>query len=339
MLGMTEAALPVRACIDIGGTKTAVSLVDAHGWRARVIEPSASAGAPDVLPRQIVRMVDAACTQAGIDPGHVTAAGIASCGPFVMEHGALALAAPNLCGGLAGAARGLANDWRSIPLQAVLRERFAHLAIENDAVAALVAERRWGALAGLDHCAYVTWSTGIGVGLCVDGQLLRGKNGNAGHAGHMFTTTILDSAQCGCGNVGDVEGTCGGLSLSAAAGIPVAELFARAQAGDAQCAAIVDHAIETMAKMLYNLIATLDLQRISLGGSIFARNANWLLPRLHAAMPAGLRSLLDGVDVVAAGLGERVGDFAALALVAGDDWAVSQWPAPPLSDRPARMLV
>jgi glucokinase len=326
------------ACIDIGGTKTAVSIVDSHGWRARLIEPSASTGASDALPRQIVQMVDHACAQAGIDPHQVTTAGVASCGPFVVEGGALSLAAPNLCGGLAGAARGLANNWQSIPLAPLLSERFACLEIENDAVAALVAERRWGALAGLDHCAYVTWSTGIGVGLCVDGHILRGKNGNAGHAGHMFTTVIRDSALCGCGNVGDVEGTCGGLSLSAAAGMPVAELFARAQAGEAHCAAIVDHAIETFAKMLFNLFATLDLQRIAIGGSIFARNAPWLLPRLHAALPTGLRSLMDNTTVVAAGLGERVGDFAALALVAGSDWRVTDWPAPPLSKRPARTL-
>ena len=99
------------------------------------------------------------------------------------------VAAPNICGGIAGPARGLPNDWMTALLEAPLRERFDRVRVENDCVAALEAERRWGALQGIDHCAYVTWSTGIGVGLCVDGRVLRGKNGNAGHAGHMFVST------------------------------------------------------------------------------------------------------------------------------------------------------
>jgi glucokinase len=65
----------------------------------------------------------------------------------------------------------------------------------------------------MDHCAYVTWSTGIGLGLCVDGHVLRGKNGNAGHAGHSFVTDNQD-ALCGCGNTGDVEGMIAGNAIA-----------------------------------------------------------------------------------------------------------------------------
>jgi glucokinase len=326
------------ACVDIGATKISVSLARAQGWLARVVEPSPVRGEPDALPLQILDMVEQACDKAQLSAQQVHTIGIASCGPFVMQEGALALAAPNLCGGLTQDRAALPNRWTSIPLQAVLRTRFATMQIENDAVAALVAERRWGALKGLAHCAYVTWSTGIGVGLCVDGHVLRGKNGNAGHAGHMYTTAPRADAQCGCGNVGDFEGTCGGLNLGTAAGMPVAQLFAQAQAGDARCVALVDHAIETFAKAMFNLIATLDLQRISIGGSVFLQNAAWLLPRIHAAMPRGLTSLTQGCDIVAAGLGERVGDYAALALAAPQAWDVAAWTAQPLSDRPTRVL-
>jgi glucokinase len=66
----------------------------------------------------------------------------------------------------------LPNDWTSAVLEAPLREAFAGVRVENDGIAALQAERRWGALQGVDNCAYVTWSTGIGTGLCVDGQVL-----------------------------------------------------------------------------------------------------------------------------------------------------------------------
>jgi glucokinase len=328
MAAMSELNSKNFACIDIGGTKTAVSIINAHGWLAHLSAPSASSGPVDALPRQILQMIDQACSDANIDSSTIAKVGVASCGPFLMENGLLALAAPNLCGGLAGASRGLQNDWKLIPLAAVLSEKFTELQIENDCVAALIAERRWGALQGFEHCAYITWSTGIGIGLCVDGHILRGKNANAGHAGHMFTASPRADALCGCGNVGDVEGTCGGLSLSAAAGIPVAELFARAQAGDAGCVAFLDHAIETFAKMLFNLIVTLDLQRIVIGGSIFTKNAAWLLPRLHEAMPKGLQSLIQNTSITGAGLGERVGDFSAIALVAEDDWQIEAWKIP-----------
>ncbi|MBU3740334.1 MAG: ROK family protein, partial [Rhodoferax sp.] len=184
------------ACVDIGGTKVAVAVADARGLHGRVTEPTVKEGAADALGRQILRLIGQSCTQAGIAPESVRAVGVAACGPFVLRQGCVELAAPNICGGLAGKARGLPNEWTSAILEAPLRERFATVRVENDGIAALEAERRWGALRDgdrpLDHCAYVTWSTGIGMGLCVDGQVLRGKNGNAGHAGHTFVSDDLD---------------------------------------------------------------------------------------------------------------------------------------------------
>jgi glucokinase len=93
-----------------------------------------------------------------------------------------------------------------------------------------------GRAARLDHCAYVTWSTGVGMGLCVDGRVLRGKNGNAGHGGHMFVSDN-DDALCGCGNVGDVEALVAGNAVARRFGADAATLLQRAQAGDAACAA------------------------------------------------------------------------------------------------------
>jgi hypothetical protein len=92
----------------------------------------------------------------------IEAVGVASCGPFVMQQGLIELAAPNICGGLAGPARGLPNSWTSARLEAPLRQQFARVRVENDGIAALEAERRWGALQQdgqpLDHCAYLTWA-------------------------------------------------------------------------------------------------------------------------------------------------------------------------------------
>jgi glucokinase len=169
------------------------------------------------------------------------------------------------------------------------------------------------------NCAYVTWSTGIGTGLCVDGHVLRGKNGNAGHAGHLFVSTNHD-ALCGCGNMGDVEGLVAGNAIArrfAALGYAdAAALFIAAYAGDTRAIAIIDELCEVMGRMLYDLIATLDVQRISLGGSVYWHHRAYLLPRLRAYIQGKLPALTDGCELVSAGLGERVGDFGALALVA-----------------------
>jgi glucokinase len=306
----------MKACIDIGGTKVAVSLNSGAGLElsARRSEPTAKTGHNDALARQVMRMVDEACEEAGIAPDTVERAGVSACGPFVLRGGLVEVAAPNICGGIAGPARGLPNDWDTALLEAPLRHRFAHVRVENDCIAALEAERRWGALQGFDHCAYVTWSTGIGVGLCVDGRILRGKNGNAGHAGHMFVSDN-DDALCGCGNVGDVEALVAGNSIARRFGADAATLLQRAQAGDDAAEAIVADLCRIMGRALYNLIATLDLQRISLGGSVFWNNSAYLLPRLQAQVAGKLPALTAGCELVPAGLADRVGDYAALALL------------------------
>jgi glucokinase len=307
----------MKACIDIGGTKVAVSLNSGAGLDllGRRSEPTAKEGAHDALARQVMRMVDEACAEIGIAPDTVARAGVSSCGPFVLNGGLVEVAAPNICGGLAGPARGLPNDWRTALLEAPLRHRFEEVRVENDCIAALEAERRWGALQGFDHCAYVTWSTGIGVGLCVDGRALRGKNGNAGHAGHMFVSDN-DDALCGCGNIGDVEALVAGNSVARRFGADAATLLQRAKGGDSASVKVVDELCRVMGRALYNLIATLDLQRISLGGSVFWNNRAYLLPRLQREVAGKLPALTDGCELVGAGLEDRVGDYAALALVA-----------------------
>ena len=306
----------MKACIDIGGTKVAVSLNRGADREllARRSEPTAKSGSNDALARQVLRLVDESCAELGIAPAEVTAAGVSSCGPFVLNGGRVELAAPNICGGLAGPARGLPNDWTTALLEAPLAERFARVRVENDCVAALEAERCWGALQGVDNCAYVTWSTGIGMGLCVDGRVLRGKNGNAGHGGHMFVSDNQD-ALCGCGNVGDVEALVAGNAVDRRFGADAATLLQRARSGDAAAVATVDELCRVLGRALYNVVVLADLQRISLGGSVFWHNREYLLPRLRAQLAGKLPALTDGCELVGAGLENRVGDYAALALV------------------------
>ncbi len=305
----------MKACIDIGGTKVAVSLATGQGMTLahRRTEPTATTGHNDALGLQVIRMVDEACAEAGIAPASVAQAGVSSCGPFVLREGLVEVAAPNICGGIAGPARGLPNDWQTALLEAPLRRRFAQVRVENDCFAALEAERRWGVLQGVANCAYVTWSTGIGMGLCVDGRVLRGKNGNAGHGGHMFVSDNGD-ALCGCGNIGDVEGLVAGNAIARRHG-DAATLLAAASAGDDAAQAVARELCRVLGRALYNVVALLDLQRISLGGSVFWHHRALLLPLLQAQLDGRLPALTAGCDLAPAGLQDKVGDYAALALL------------------------
>ena len=332
MINISEQAIPrcfvdtmenaPIACVDIGGSKVSVTLVRPQGLAIRAIEPTAKVGTHDALARQVIALIGHCCTLAHLPLTSLSKVGVSSCGPFVLRAGSIELAAPNICEGLAGPAPGQFNDWRSAPLEAPLRRHFKNLRLENDGIAALEAERRWGALRDGDqplaHCAYVTWSTGIGMGLCVDGRVLHGKNGNAGHGGHLFVTDDLTNV-CGCGNVGDVESLIGGNAIERRfrhlGYCDAAALFAASGTGDAGATDLIDGLCRVMARALYNLVAMLDLQRISIGGGLFWPHRDKLLPRLRKHMAGKLPAMTDGCQVVEAGLGERVGDFAALSLV------------------------
>ena len=95
-------------------------------------------------------------------------------------------------------------------------------------------------------------------------------------------------------------------------------LFAEraAQAGDVVALAEVEELCRVLGRMLYNLVITLDLQAICLGGSVFWHHRDFLLPRLAAQIQGRLPALTDGVLLLPAGLQDQVGDYAALALVA-----------------------
>ena len=124
-----------KACVDIGGTKVAVSLAgdDApQQLRWRRTEPTAKSGSNDAVAQQIIRMLGDACAEGQVGLDAIESVGVSACGPFVLRDGLVELAAPNICGGLAGPARGLPNDWLSATLEAPLRARLPGVRVEND---------------------------------------------------------------------------------------------------------------------------------------------------------------------------------------------------------------
>lgn len=304
------------AALDIGGTKMAACIADASGPLLRVTQPTEKRGLPDAVARQGLRLIDACCAQLQVDPASVRQLGVSSCGPFEVRDGALGFVPPNLCGGLANG-DDLPNDWTFLPLEAVLRERFATVRIANDCVAALHGERAFGAAPA--NSIYVTWSTGIGFGLCVDGRILHGKAGNAGHAGHMLLSDTSD-ALCGCGNRGDLEGMVGGRNVGKHLGKPLGEIFDDARRGDAAALEAVRDAARWFGRGLYNLTTILDTEAIFVGGSVWRHNDDLLAPLVRQEIEGRFPALTRGVSVQGATLGELVTDMGALALVMEDAW-------------------
>jgi glucokinase len=308
--------------LDIGGTKIAATVANADGPLVRLTQPTVKTGSSRALGDQAIALLQAASEKAGIDFQSIDTVGVSSCGPFAPVDGMLGLKTPNICGGLADAID-LPNDWDVIPLEQVLRERFKHVSIQNDCIAALFAERSFGAVRDEPNCIYVTWSTGIGFGLCVDGRIVRGKHGNAGHAGHMLMSEQSD-ALCGCGNRGDLEGMISGRNLANRLGLSAPALFTAARSGDPAAHAVIAEAARWFGRALYNLSAILDTQVFVIGGSIWNHHGDWLLPLVRPELESRLPALTNGITIVPAALGDLVADIGALSLVMPPEW-MTQW--------------
>ena len=113
----------------------------------------------------------------------------------------------------------------------------------------------------------------------------------------------------GCGNRGDVESLVAGNAIARRFGHDAAHWLGRASAGEAAAQETVDGLCRLLGRMLYNLVATLDLERISLGGSVFWHHRAYLLPRLQVEVQKHFPALTQGVILAPAGLQDRVGDY------------------------------
>ncbi len=189
--------------------------------------------------------VYAALTSAvsSVAPDGVLAVGVGSGGP--MSAGGVTLSPLNIPG------------WRDFPLlQRLSGDLGLPVVVDNDAKALAVGEAWRGAGAGVRDFLAMVVSTGVGGGLVVDGRLLDGASGNAGHVGHVIV--VPDGAPCGCGSRGcleaEISGTAIGRRLAGpAAGAPPAEV---ARAG------------ELLGLGLASVVSLLDLSVVLVGGSV-----------------------------------------------------------------------
>ncbi len=186
---------PVLA-IDIGGTKVATGVVDPVGRvRCRHRGPAA---APDkeALLATVVALARAALEEHGDE---VAACGVGCGGPS--RDGNRLVSPINI------------PVWRDFPLgERLSQELGLAVAVENDAKALALAEGWTGAAVGVDDYLAIVVSTGVGGGIVLDGRLLDGADGNAGHVGHVFVTEggRVDPA----GAVGLLEGQASGTAIA-----------------------------------------------------------------------------------------------------------------------------
>src|SRR6202165_3113593 len=238
------------AGIDLGGSQVRVALARSDG---NVI---ASVKTRTPLLRTPQAMVDWAAPEIDRHRGRqkVRSITIAAPGPIDIKRGIL-VNPPNLPG------------WRNVPLASMLAEATgAKVQLANDADMAGLREFHHGAGHGTRNMVYITWSTGVGGGLIIDGKLHRGGHGTAGEVGHMIIDPNgpLDN----CGQHGCLEVFCGGANLARETGHPAAELFAAASRGDRHAGMVVERAARYMGTALISLTNAIDPEVFVMGGGV-----------------------------------------------------------------------
>lgn len=209
--GVTQHAV----AIDIGGTKLSAGIVTSGGALvARVDAPTPRTGDPETLWQALAALVDGlhdddntGGDHAG-DLGDALACGVGCGGP--MAPGGRTVSPLNI------------PAWRGFPLQSRLADHLGlPVWVDNDAKALALGEGWIGAAAGQRSFIAMVVSTGIGGGIVLDGRLLDGGTGNAGHIGHVIVEP--EGRECACGGRGCVEAEASGTAIAAIAGRPAAE--------------------------------------------------------------------------------------------------------------------
>ena len=258
--------------VDVGGTKILGLVTDGLGATELDRELQPTPKEPDLLAPAIVDVVR---TLLDRHPGVV---GVGVGVPGLVDHAGVLHYGPNVQGVLGLDIAGRLNEVFGIPAVA-----------ENDGYLAALTEHRLGAARGHDHAVIVTQGTGIGGGLIVNGQVLRGANGFAGEPGHMLVNRF--GHRCACGRVGCWESVSSGAGLANLARDLVAEgraaaildaaggdpesirgehVSAAAQRGDPDAAEVLSRFSWWVAQGIGSLIALLDPSVVVLGGGLSA---------------------------------------------------------------------
>lgn len=228
--------------IDIGGTKLAVAMVDDRGQITNTkVAPTSSRDGADGLFAELAALVVDVLGSSTTPP---IVCGVGSGGP--MLPGGVTISPLNI------------PAWRDgFPIRSKLEEIVeAPLFIDNDAKALALGEGWKGAAKGSSNFLAMVVSTGVGGGLVIDGRLLDGAAGNAGHIGHVVVEP--GGRECACGGRGCLEALASGPSIEAIHGVaPINAPVAVKQA----TGTYVGRAVASVANLL-------DLKLVTVAGSV-----------------------------------------------------------------------
>lgn len=306
--------------LDIGGTKCAVCLgsVDESGVdvKFRVEFPTAGKTWQEVLAIYTDKIQELS------NEYEIANIGISCGGPLDSKRG-LIQSPPNLPG------------WDDVPIVQYFKDKFdVPVHVQNDANACALAEAKFGAGRGARNVVFMTFGTGLGAGLVLDGKLYSGTNDNAGEIGHV---RLAPRGPKGYNKDGSAEGFCSGAGIARLAGIRARELemefassesaekalagelttkdvFGYVRAGDPFCTRVFKESAEKLGQILAFTIDVLNPEVIVLGG-VFMRNADLFMRELEPILEReALPGALKVCRIVPAGIGENIGDYAALAV-------------------------
>jgi glucokinase len=272
------------------------------------------------------------------DPGHTLAEAAEAVGRMLAGLGGSGTAIGIACGGPLDAAGGTIicppnlPAWRGVPVRDIMSRRLGMPArLENDADAGALAEHRYGAGRGLRDFIFVTFGTGLGAGLILGGSLYRGGGGLAGEIGHV---RLADDGPLAYGKAGSAEGLASGAGLALAArsavmrGMAAGSLLASlpperitakavaeaASAGDPCAAQLLLACGRNLGRALAVLVDVLNPERIAVGGLAVHLGETVLAPARAGMAAEALPATAQRCEVVAAQLGERIGDAQSLTL-------------------------
>ncbi len=310
---------------DIGGTKCAVILGAAADGNLTIEERVAfpTPAGPSAATEEMFSRAEALLSKHSLAAGDVAGIGISCGGPLDSRRGVV-LSPPNLPG------------WDEVPIVAMTEKRFGRpAAVQNDANACALAEWKFGAGRGSSNMVFFTFGTGMGAGLILDGRLYSGTCDLAGEVGHM---RLSDFGPAGFGKAGSFEGWCSGggiaqvgrtmarqriqtgektgycSSLDELPAVTAKSIADAAHAGDATAAEVYRLCSEYLGRGLSVIIDVINPEVIVLG-SIYGRSRDLIEPYMMETIAReSIGFSAAACRIVPAGLGERIGDMAALVL-------------------------
>lgn len=308
--------------LDIGGTKCAVVIGDKdfNIYRKVQFKTQTERGYQEII-NEFHQHIEKLFTE--FPKENLKRIGISCGGPLDSKKGVI-YSPPNLPG------------WDNVPIVEIFSKRYGvPAAIQNDANACALAEWLMGAGKGTQNMIFLTFGTGMGSGLVINGRLYAGTNDLGGEVGHI---RLANDGPVGFGKAGSFEGFCSGGGIAQLAETVVSQKLAKGESvefcpnmemagnltakdvaqaahiGDPVAEEIIRISAEHLGKGLAVLIDIINPQCIVIG-SIYARNVDLFKPHVDRILKEeAIPSAVEVCKIKPALLGESIGDFAALCV-------------------------